>query len=183
MKKLKTINKFNKKANKWLFELEKMGSKEILVKPTPNSWSFAEVYDHIIKVARTYQIPNFKRSVTALAKRKKRKNKIGFAIFNLGIRKHVKMRIQNFPAPLMEDFTPKQLEKTELIKDFKLFITEVNDLQEILINSSKKNKQYHPMFGDINTHDWFSLIEMHMWHHDFQKDKIIKYLESQKAEK
>jgi len=183
MKKLKTIEKFNKRANQWLLELEKMDAEELVVNPVSNSWSFAEVYDHIIRVARTFQIPNFKKSATALAERKKRKNKIGFAVFNLGIRKHKKLKIQNFPDAFTKNFTPKNQDKTELITDFKQFIEEVNDLQEILKNSSKKNKQYHPMFGNINTQEWFSLIELHMWHHDFQKNKINEYLRSQRLEK
>jgi hypothetical protein len=183
MKKLKTIEKFNKISNKWLSELEKMGAEEILVIPKPNAWSFAEVYDHIIKVARTFQIPNFKKSVTPLAERKKRKNKIGFAVFNLKIRKHKKLKIQNFPNEFTRNFTPKKQTKADLIIDFKQFIKEVNDLEEILMNSSKKNKQYHPMFGNINTQEWFSLIELHMWHHDFQKNKINEYLRSQRLEK
>ena len=62
--------------------------------------------------------------------------------------------------------------------DFKLFIEEVNDLKEILINSSGKNKHYHPMFGDITTKDWIALTEIHMSHHNKQKDRITNFLES-----
>ena len=84
--------------------------------------------------------------------------------------------MENFPTPLVEAFTPEKRSKSKLIKDFKLFIKEVNDLEEILIKSTKKNKQYHPMFGDINTKEWFALIELHIWQHDKQKKSILEFL-------
>lgn len=168
---------FNKKINEWLVDLERMDENKIFINPSEKSWSMAEVYDHVMKVARTYQIPNLRKSTTAAAKRKKRKNLTGLAIFNLGIRKNVRMRMESFPQPLVAAFTPEKRSKTDLIKDFNLFILEVNDLEEILNKSTKKNKNYHPMFGDISTKEWFALIELHIWQHDKQKKGILKFLE------
>lgn len=34
------------------------------------------------------------------------------------------------------------------------------------------------MFGDISTKERFALIELHIWQHDKQKEKIKKYLHS-----
>ena len=34
------------------------------------------------------------------------------------------------------------------------------------------------MFGDISTKEWFSLIELHIWQHDKQREKIKMYLET-----
>ena len=174
----KLLNIFNKKINTWLLDLEQMDENLISIKPSENSWSMAELYDHVMRVGRSYQIPNLKQSITASAKTKKRKNLTGLAIFNLGVRKNIKMRMENFPAPLVEAFTPEKRSKSDLIKDFKLFIEEVNDLKEILNNSTKKNKQYHPMFGDITTKEWFALIELHIWQHDKQKKSIKDFLMS-----
>ena len=162
----------------WLDDLETMEDDLMMVKPSKNSWSMAELYDHVMRVGRTYQIPNLKQSITAAAKTKKRKNLAGVAIFNLKVRKNIKMRMENFPKPLVESFTPEKRSKSDLIKDFKLFIEEINDLEEILIKSTKKNKQYHPMFGDINTKEWFALIELHIWQHDKQKKSIKDFLMS-----
>ncbi|MBT3548190.1 MAG: hypothetical protein HN487_10940, partial [Flavobacterium sp.] len=128
------------------------------------------------RVSRSYQIPNLKKSVTESAERKKRKNKYGIAIFDFGYRKNVHIKMEGFPKPLVENFTPIKRDKDELVRDFLLFIKEVNDLQEILEKSSKENKQYHLMLGDINTKEWFSLIEFHIWLHDKQRNKIKKYL-------
>lgn len=176
MRSEKLIKKFNTKANTWLQELENLDEASLLKNPKPGSWSMAEVYDHIIKVARTYQIPNFKKSITTEAVRKKRKNVLGFAIFNIGIRRQVTIKMEDFPAKLVEDFTPIKRKKSELLQDFKEFISEVNELKGILKNSTTSKKHYHPMFGDISTANWFSLVEIHMRHHDHQKLKLEEYL-------
>jgi len=168
----KIVDRFNVKAKEWLEDLRMFDNKVIQIKPSDNSWSLAELYDHVMRVGRTYQIPNMKLSVTASAKRKKKKNKYGIAVFNLGVRKNVKMKMEEFPKPLVDNFTPEQRNKSELVKDFQAFVKEVNGLRETLDNSSKKNKHYHPMFGDINTKEWFSLIELHIWQHDKQRTSI-----------
>ncbi len=176
----KLLNRFNKKANEWLVDLQMMDEALIKVRPSEKSWSLSEVYDHVMKVGRTYQIPNLKKSVTDFANRKKKKNKYGIAVFNLGIRKNIHMKMEEFPAPLVEAFTPVTRKKNDLIEDFMSFIEEANMLNELLENSNKENKQYHPMFGDINTKEWFALIELHIWQHDKQKEKIMRYLEIKK---
>ena len=175
---IKLLKKFNTKANIWLLELEDMEEASLQKNPKLGSWSMAEVYDHILKVARTYQIPNFKKSITTEAVTKKRKNLLGFAIFNVGIRRQVTIKMEDFPTKLVEDFTPIKRNKTELLHDFKAFIREVNDLKEILEKKTTNKKHHHPMFGDISTANWFSLMEIHMRHHDHQKIKIKEYLNS-----
>jgi hypothetical protein len=178
MTKLRTFNSFNKTAHNWLADLEKKSEEEILLNPYKGSWSISELYDHIIRVARSYQIPNLKISLTAKAHRKKSKNVKGIVVFNLGIKKlPIKIEMESFPEPLVDNFTPIKQNKSDLIKDFKLFIEEVNNLKEILLNSSCKNKHYHPMFGDISTKDWFTIIVFHLAHHEKQKDNINKFLE------
>jgi len=86
--------------------------------------------------------------------------------------------MEEFPKPLVEAFTPSKRVKNDLINDFLSFIKEVNELQDILEKSGKEHKQYHYMFGDINTREWFSLIELHIWLHDKQKAKIKRYIET-----
>lgn len=184
MNSLKKIAKFNTAANTWLADLENKSAEEILINPSLGSWSISELYDHIIKVGRSYQIPNLKKSITAQAERKKGKNVKGIIIFNLGIEKlPVKVKMEHFPDPLPKYFTPIKQNKSDLIKDFKRYIEEVNALKEIVLKSSRKNKQYHPMFGDIKTKDWFTIIVFHLYHHEKQRERIHTFLESQPQNK
>ena len=143
MKTQKLLKRFNRKADEWLRDLQAMDEKFIRIRPSENFWSYSEVYDHVMRVTRSYQIPNLKLSLSDLATRKKRKNKYGFAIFNLGIRKNVKMKMEEFPKPIAESFTPVKRSKEELVKDFLLFVKEVNDLEMLLNSSNKDKKQYH----------------------------------------
>ena len=173
---IRVLNKFNRRAEEWLSDLQALSEEEMSRRPATDSWSMGELYDHIMKVARTYQIPNFKISLTNESVQRKRKNKIGFAIFNLGIRKQVKIRMEDFPAPLVQDFTPAQQSKEALLSDFKDFIEEVNVLHSELPADPKTSRHYHPMFGDIHTGEWFSLIEIHMAHHEVQRRRIRKMI-------
>ncbi len=68
--------------------------------PSLNSWCIAEVYDHIIRVARSYQIPNLKKCLSGELTRRKRKNTYGLAIFNLGIRRQIPIKMEKFPSNL-----------------------------------------------------------------------------------
>ena len=172
----KLLALFNKEIKVWLTDLESMDEALLFVNPNESSWSLAEVYDHIMRVAREYQIPNMKKSLTANAERKKGKNKYGIAVFNLGIRKDIKMKMESFPQPLVTAFTPQKRRKEDLLQDFRVFIEEINDLVPLLLQSTKKDKQYHPMFGDINTKEWFALIELHIWQHKKQKKSILSFL-------
>ena len=159
-----------------------MDEASILICPSEKFWSYAEVYDHVMRVGRSYQIPNLKKSLGAVADRKARKNIYGLAVFNLGIRKNIKMKMETFPKPIAETFTPVKRNKEELQADFTAFIQEVNALESILEKSDKNTKQYHPMFGDITTKEWFTLIELHIWQHDKQRAKIKAFLESRNYE-
>ena len=172
----KLLLRFNSRANDWLTELKNIDEDILHTKPNATSWSLAEVYDHVMRVARSYQIPNLKKSITEAAISKQKKNKYGYAVFNLGVRKNIKMKMEEFPQPLVVDFTPTKRDKNELIEDFTAFIKEVNNLETILAESSKSNKHYHPMFGDITTKEWFALIELHIWQHDKQKQSIKEYI-------
>jgi len=176
MKTAYVLDKFNNKAKEWLEDLERVDNEKIQLRPAEKSWSFAEVFDHIMKVARNYQIPNLKKSVSDSPKRKRKKGFFGFAVFNFGYRRNIHLKMEKFPQWMIDLFTPENRSKEDLLKDFKDFIKEVNDLEEILINSTSKNKNHHPLFGDINTKEWFSLIEQHMWQHDKQLRKLKEFL-------
>jgi hypothetical protein len=175
------IAKFNKKTEAWLTELKNTDADLLLVKPSEKIWSLAEVYDHVMRVTRSYQIPNLKKSLTGEANRKKRKNIYGLAVFNLRYRKNVKMQLEKWPTKTVNDFTPVRRPKTELVEDFTNFRTEVNELEALLNKSSNKDKQYHPFFGDISTKEWFALIELHIWQHDKQKEKIKALLKNRQV--
>ncbi|MDW3192966.1 MAG: hypothetical protein R8G66_11400 [Cytophagales bacterium] len=172
----RAIARFDQLADEWLVDLKMWDAEIIQINPDPKTWSLAEVYDHVMKVARTYQIPCLKQSLTDGAIRKRSKNLTGIAIFDLVYRKQVHMRMEEFPTKFIDLFSPIKRTKEDLVEDFSSFIQEVKDLQQPVLESSSANKHFHPMFGDISTKEWYYLIEFHIWQHNKQKEKIINYL-------
>ena len=106
---------------------------------------------------------------------------VGLAIFDLVYRKNVRMRMEEFPEKLVNLFSPVKREKADLMVDFTSFIDEVKSLEQKVLNSNSKQRQYHPMFGDISTKEWYYLIEFHMWQHNKQKKKIMSILHTKRS--
>ena len=176
MRTQKVFDLFDNKVADWLRDLEEVDGAKIHLRPSEKSWSFSEVYDHIMKVARTYQFPNLEKSLTDSADRKKRKSMQAVVVFETTIRKNVHLKLEKFPQDLIEKFTPVKRTKEDLLVDFNKFIQEVNDLKNKVSKSTGQNKQYHPLFGDITTKNWFALVEQHMWQHDKQMRKLKEFL-------
>ena len=172
----KVIERFDELANDWLVDLKMLDDEVLQMRPAQDQWSLAEVYDHVMKVSRTYQIPNLRQSLSENAVKKRSKNLTGMAIFDLLVRKNVHMRMEEFPDRLVTLFSPVKRPKPELLADFIAFIKEVKELEPSVAGSTFRNKQYHPMFGDISTKEWYYLIEFHMWQHNKQKEKIKHFL-------
>ena len=120
----RTIARFDQLAEEWLEDLNMLEADIIHLNPNSTTWSLAEVYDHVIKVARTYQMPCLKQSLTEEASRKRRKNLAGIAIFDLVYRKNVHMRMEDFPQRFVQQFSPVKRDKDVLIADFTAFIQE-----------------------------------------------------------
>lgn len=172
----RAIERFETLADEWLMDLKMWDAEIIQINPDHKTWSLSEVYDHVMKVARTYQIPSLKQSLTNKAIRKRSKNLAGRPIFDLVYRKQVHMRMEEFPTRFTELFSPVKRSKEDLVEDFSAFIQEVKGLHQSVLNSTSVNKHFHPMFGDISTKEWYYLIEFHMWQHNKQKEKIINYI-------
>lgn len=179
MKKNAAIEKFIKTSREWMEELKKFDDQSIALKPSENQWGIAELYDHIMKVARTYQIYNFHKCLREGVKKGYSKNYIGFVIFDLKYLPNRKMRMESFPTKLVNDFTPILKSKNELIEEFAQFIEEVSSLEKYIVASDSSKKHRHPLFGWINATEWFRLIEIHMAHHLPQRKRISAFVSSQ----
>ncbi|MFD2564437.1 hypothetical protein [Aquimarina rubra] len=74
---------FKKRSEKWYWDLQSYSQESLYHKPSSDQWSLAELYDHIIRVAKTYQLPNFHKCIENDTKKGKPKNGIGYLIFNI----------------------------------------------------------------------------------------------------
>lgn len=176
MKSKKAVKKFTKTSQEWLDELEKLDAKSITLKPSENQWCMAELYDHVMRVAHTYQIPNLHKCINAGVTKGYAKNYKGLVIFDLNYLPSTKMRLESFPPKIATGFTPIIKPKHDLVREFKTFIEEVKNLEPVLETSDSSKKNKHPFFGWINATDWFRLIDIHIRHHLKQRERIKTYI-------
>ncbi|MEO1049288.1 MAG: DinB family protein [Bacteroidota bacterium] len=180
--KQRTYDRFVNTTSEWLKALEGYDAEHLKHKPAPDQWSLAELYDHLMRVANTYQIPHFLNCANNGTKRLSGKNYKGMVIFDVDYLPGKKMRMENFPPDIVRDFTPVVKEKNILLKEFEGFIRMVqNDLQTKLMNADTNLKEYHPLFGWINAVEWFSLIEIHIRHHLPQRTRLEQAKATQTA--
>jgi len=166
------IAAFKKRSKKWHEDLLNYSPESLYYKPSSDQWSLAELYDHIIRVAKTYQLPNFHKCIENDTKKGKPKNSIAYLIFNLNIIPSRSIKMESFPSKIVSNFTPTIVERNELENNFGEFILEILS-QELLVKQSNRSiKHHHPFFGMINAVEWFSLIEIHMRHHERQKKRL-----------
>ena len=174
MHKLNALRAFEKTANHWAEDLMNYEESELYLSPAVNEWCLAELYDHIMRVGRTYQLPNFHRCLNNDIVKGKPKNIKAYIIFDLNILPYRKIKMQSFPPEIVTNFTPQKRKKQALIEDFNVFIEEVKDAWKLLENFDKNKKHYHPFFGMINAKEWYALVEIHMRHHIPQKKRLEK---------
>lgn len=170
---LKYKKRFNQRAANWLEMLQDYSEEDLQKKPAKDSWSLALLFDHIIKVAYSYQLLNANSTYKGVEK-KGTKNFFGLAVISLNILPKMKIKMESFPLELVQKFTPEVKNKAMLLKDFSKFIKEVNNTFDKLSDYNPKVKQKHPMFGYLNVLEWLSLLEIHMKHHEKQREKIVK---------
>jgi len=163
---------FKKRSGKWSMDLQNYSEQQLYYKPHTNQWCLAELYDHIMRVATTYQMPNFHKCIAGDIEKGKSKNSIAYLIFNANIIPYRTIKMESFPENIVTDFTPQILEKKLLEQNFKDFITQIIAKAPILKQSDKKVKHHHPFFGMINATEWFSLVEIHIRHHERQKKRL-----------
>lgn len=171
----KALNKFNETSEHWLSDLRDYPEEKLGKKPSSNEWSLAELYDHLMRVANTYQIPNFQECLNSRVTKGK-KNFRANIIFDLQLLPYRKMQLESFPENIAKDFTPEIKPKEVLLKEFGDWVKYVEALSEKVTKANPKVKHHHPLFGWINAIEWFSLIEIHIRHHTRQKKRIENFI-------
>jgi len=166
------LTAFEKLANTWLTDLKGYNEALLYAKPSKHEWSLAELYDHIMKVAWTYQMPNMYKCLHKRPVEGKPKNSKGYLVFNLNIVPYRKIPISSFPQDLQDNFAPEIKKRDELISEFEDFIKDIITINDLLKTADLSIKSYHPFFGTINAREWYSLVEIHMRHHRRQKQHL-----------
>ena len=164
------IEDFNRTIDTWINELEKYDLNQLLIKPSPNSWSLGQVYIHLITDTKFYadQIRicisnnnNVDEEASPFAKT---------------------MFLNNqFPDQMIEgapsnSSLPQPDSKLQLLRSLMNLKGEMNEVGKLITQSIFKGKTKHPGLNYFNATEWLQLTEMHFRHHLRQKKRIDDFL-------
>jgi hypothetical protein len=156
----------------WREFLEQYHDLPFMAISTNEPWTLSQLYDHLMKVAETYQLYYFHRCYHSTPLRLRLKNPLGILVLDFNVLPKTKIKLEHFPLSIRGNFIPENASRKVIISRFERFMELVNRLEGKFMEASAEKKSYHPMFGWLNAVEWFSLIEIHFRHHLRQKNRI-----------
>ncbi|AMR30487.1 hypothetical protein A0256_03145 [Mucilaginibacter sp. PAMC 26640] len=137
--------------------------------PPMGGWSYAEVYDHIMKASLGSSIALERCTNNNCPPSKKRVTLAGWYVLLLGTFPPVKLKV---PESVAEKMTPKKIEKEEA-KNLIIKIRKRVEANAGLVNQAPPNARWqHPRMGMLNAAQWFKFIRIHLQHHLKQLERI-----------
>jgi hypothetical protein len=137
--------------------------------PPMGGWSYAEVYDHILKASLGSAIAAERCTNNNCPPTKKGMSFWGHYLMLTGLFPPGKVKV---PESVAAKMAPKKLEKEEaknLIIKTRKKITDITDL----INDAPYNARWlHPRLGMLNAGQWLKFIRIHLQHHLKQLERI-----------
>jgi hypothetical protein len=137
--------------------------------PPMGGWSYAEVYDHILKSSLGSSIALERCTHNNCPPTKKGMGFWGHYVMITGLFPPGKIEV---PEAVAAKIAPKKIDKEEaknqLIKTRKRI-----EGVTALINDAKDNARWqHPRLGMLNAAQWFKFIRVHLEHHLKQLERI-----------
>jgi hypothetical protein len=177
MRKTSTILRdFEATANVWLASLESYSEHQFAMKPDLASWSIGQVYGHLVKGTRGFQLQQIIRCCEGTgADSFKGKTLAGKLTFVFGSFPPIRIKV-----PPSDSYTPAQPESIEAVRrGLTDLMAAMHDIGPKVASVSENQKTEHQALGFLNAREWFKLIEMHFRHHLRQKGRIDAFLKSQ----
>jgi hypothetical protein len=166
------FDKYLKIADIWKLELDRYSDEQFILKPSLESWSIGQVYEHLVIGALNYHIKQIEQCLLSDANQKEGKTFPGKLMFSINAFPPVRIKVP--PSPT---YTPKQPEsKQELKAGMKLLQYKLQSLSGEIDNAIHFGKTKHPALGYLGAKEWYQLIVMHFRHHLQQKKRIDLFL-------
>lgn len=161
--------------NQYIKGLDSYSDEDFSKKPDEESWSVAQVYDHLVSSSENY----FSYKVNNCLIKEKGTEDVGLTetgeqLFERGgfppiqIKTPDAIKPPNPPEAKSKEFYKRKLE--ELIIHWEKFIP-------LIEANNGKFKTKHPVFGFMNALEWYHLNEMHFRHHLLQIGRLREFLE------
>ncbi|WP_454803505.1 DinB family protein [Mucilaginibacter phyllosphaerae] len=137
--------------------------------PPMGGWSYAEVYDHILKACLGSAIALERCTNNTCSPTRKGMNFWGHYVMLTGLFPPGKLKV---PEAVAEKMAPKKLDKEEaknlLIKTRK----KIEAVTGLINNAPENARMQHPRLGMLNAPQWFKFIRVHLQHHLKQLERI-----------
>lgn len=156
----------------WLNELDNYSFDDLLLKPSPTSWSLGQLYMHLIENTDWF-FEQVKTCTSSNDYHDKQASPDG----------KIMLQKNEFPdlqlqGPPDNDFTPQPKSKKAIYDELVRQKNEAEKLANQIKNSSFIGKTLHPGLQYFNAAEWFQFAEMHLRHHLRQKKRIDAFLKS-----
>lgn len=155
-------------SKRFLADIENISDTQWIYKPTPDTWSVAEVSEHIT-LSDGLLLSIAQRSLKSPADSIKAKALLGKeqAVID-------KLKDRTYKAQAPESLKPlhKFSTRHELIEAFKQTREETANYVKTTNDSLKDHVVPHPLFGDLTAYQWLVMIPAHANRHVDQLDEV-----------
>ena len=156
----------------WTDALQCYDDLSLLVKPTDHSWSIGQVYLHLINET-TFFLSQAR--VCLSTDRNANQTASPHGLQMLGNNSFPDECIEGPPT---NQFVQQPTSKDQILVGLHQLRSNIEEIQELLKQSSFQGKSKHPGLQYLDSHQWCQFAEMHLRHHLRQKRRIDEYLTS-----
>jgi hypothetical protein len=167
------IKDFQNIIDYYIHELSTYTFPQLLLKPSPTSWSIGQVYMHLIENTDWF-FDQIRTCISCNDNADKEASKTGKEM----------LRKNEFPdlqlqGPPDNEFTPQPKSKKTILMELTRQKGEIAIIGEQIQTTRFKGKTKHPGLKYFNASEWFQFAEMHLRHHLRQKQRIDAFMRLQ----
>jgi len=152
--------------------LDTISEEQFDLSPREGSWSYSEVYSHVMQATIGASIALEKCTKSSCVPTSKGRTLIGVFVLTFGV---FPGRVKVPPA-ILERSPVNKISKEEarnlIVKSRK----RIDTVAKLLFDSKPQKRIAHPRLGMLNARQWFKFILIHLNHHLRQLNRIEKKL-------
>ncbi|MFD0765873.1 DinB family protein [Mucilaginibacter lutimaris] len=137
--------------------------------PPMGGWSYAEVYDHILKASMGATIALERCTNNNCPPTKKGMNFWGCYVMLTGIFPPGKSKV---PDNMADKLTPARINIEEAKNLIIKIRKRIDGVTGLIANANKNTRWLHPCLGMLNAAQWFKFTRIHLEHHLKQLERI-----------
>jgi hypothetical protein len=164
------IEDFNKAMDYWIAALDQYTFDQLLIKPSPETWSVGQMYIHLIDDT-TFFIDQIR--ICILTNENAHAEALPFASAMLKNNEFPDEIIQGSPDNV---FIPQPENKEQLLRDLMCIKEDMNVVVTLMEDCPFEGKSKHPGLGYFNAIEWLQFAEMHLRHHRRQKSRLDQFI-------